>query len=865
MRSVRVIIVLSLAVVCLAAVSGPVGAKARVWRPRLVAGAGSLRPPSGVDPSTAAAYVPGELLVEFRSGVSAAERRALARGAGGVVLHRLPRSAAAPGRTAVLVSSSTQSTMELRREFAGDPEVAHVSPNYLRYIDEVPPDDPGLLQQWGLADVRAGDAWQATTGPNEVVIADIDTGVDVLHSDLAGNMWVNPAEVPGNGIDDEGNGYVDDVYGIDAAYGDSVPMDDDGHGTHTSGIAAALGDNGTGIAGMSWRARVMALKFITYWGGGTDAGAIECIDYAVRQKVEYGVNVVAINASWGGGAPSLFLRNAIQRAGDAGIVFVASAGNDAVNNDLVPHYPSSFDCDNILSVAATAASGRLAEFSCYGRLSVDIAAPGEDVLSCVADGGYELWSGTSMAAPFVTGVVALCAAQHPDETAAQRVQRIIESARRDPDVALKVRSGGRLDAAAALGLDAAAADTAAPVTTALEGGETSYDVAAPIVLFATDGPGGTGVAATEWRLDGGTWRAGTRVVVPAPRRARRTRLLEYRSTDRAGNVEVVRQLALAFDTTRPASRAVSLPPSPVSGGVGGRSFMDVYRVRLRGGETFTASTDGLAASSINVMAYTLRPRRRMIGVWAPSESRSFAFVAPFDGRYYLAVIPAGMWDSAAALYDFSYSVVPRGVDAVPPEAGIPGLRGTWHNTPVEAEIVAGDESGGSGVACVEQSADFGLTWQEGTRVFLDAPADHSNDGYHFLRFRASDAAGNVGATETRVIGIDTQGPVTQAWGPERAVHRGRRTLIRFRIDDLAPKARDCRLLVRSATTGKLACIKRLGVRLAADTIWWDPAYRHGAVVTCRWPAGAYVVRVVARDPAGNRTETALCERLLVVK
>ena len=177
MRGIRVFIVLSLAAAAVAVACPPVaGAGAPVWRPRLLPGAGSLAPPSGADPASVRAYVPGQLLVEFRTGVSGAEVRSAARGADGVVSRRLPQSAAASGRTLVLVSSATQSTAQLAARFGGDPSVARTSPNYLRYIAAVPPDDPGLAAQWGLEDVRAGDAWQTTTGAEDVVIADIDTG-----------------------------------------------------------------------------------------------------------------------------------------------------------------------------------------------------------------------------------------------------------------------------------------------------------------------------------------------------------------------------------------------------------------------------------------------------------------------------------------------------------------------------------------------------------------------------------------------------------------------------------------------------------------------------------------------------------------
>ena len=214
------------------------------------------------------------------------------------------------------------------------------------------------------------------------MIADIDTGVAYDHVDLAANMWHNPGEIPGNGIDDDGNGYIDDVYGIDSVNGDSDPYDDHGHGTHTSGTAAAVGNNGIGITGVAWQARIMALKFLDAGRSGTDADAITCIDYVVDEKLNHGVNVVAINASWGGGGYDALLRDAINAAGAANIVFCAAAGNGyGVDNDVTPHYPSSYDCANIISVAATDDNDALADFSNYGLTSVDLAAPGVDTLS----------------------------------------------------------------------------------------------------------------------------------------------------------------------------------------------------------------------------------------------------------------------------------------------------------------------------------------------------------------------------------------------------------------------------------------------------------------------------------------------------
>ena len=870
MRTIRVFIVLSLTAACVAmAVPGVASATARLWKPRLLPGAASLAPPAGMDPAASRAYVPGQLLVEFRAGVSGPELRSVARESGAIVSRRLPTGSAGDGGSLVLVSSATQSTPQLAARFAADPAVAQVGPNYLRYIQTVPPDDPGLAGQWGLEDVRAGDAWQTTTGSGDVVIADIDTGVDMTHPDLAANMWRNPGEIAGNGVDDDGNGYVDDVYGINTAYHTTLPMDDYGHGTHTSGIAAAAGDNGLGVAGMGWHTKIMALKFITYWGGGTDAGAIECIDYAVREKLDHGVNVVAINASWGGGAPDPFLRAAISRAGDAGIIFCAAAGNDATNNDLRPMYPSSFDSPNIITVAATDSTGHLAYFSNYGRVNVDIAAPGEDILSTVPDGRYERWSGTSMATPFVAGAVALCAAAHPGETVAQRIARILDSARPVEALAMKTATGGTLDAGAAVRLSDGAGDTTPPVTTALSPGDATYHVAVPVALFATDGPDGSGVASTEWRVDGAAWHHGASAVVQAPKGTHRVRVLEYRSTDRAGNVEATHELDVAIDTTVSSDgrHFVPMPPSPVSGGVSGGHRADFYKLKLHAGETFKGTADGLSAGSIAVLVYTLRPHPRMITIWFPSSWPSFAFKASKDATYYFGVMYASFWSTAPQLYRFSYEIAPPGTDILPPEVSLPHFHDRWSNQPVSGTVVADDGPGGSGVARIETSRDDGLSWSEGSQIGEDAPADHSNDGYHFVRYRALDVAGNVSDYGIAEIRIDTQGPVTQAWGPERKVRRGDHALIRYRAEDLSWWVRDARLVIRSADTGRLVCVKRLHPFLSADTIWWNPDYRFTAGVTCDWPAGAYSVKVAGttRDLAGNRWSAATCEQLLVVK
>ncbi|NUQ65031.1 MAG: S8 family serine peptidase [Pirellulales bacterium] len=334
------------------------------------------------------------------------------------------------------------------------PSVLYAEPDYRLQIDAAP-GDPQFGQLWGLhntgqaggtadADIDAPEAWDVFSGTGATVVAVIDTGVDYTHPDLAANMWRNPAEVAGNARDDDGNGLVDDVYGADFVNGDGNPIDDHGHGTHVAGTIAAVHNNGQGVAGVNPKAKIMALKFLDASGRGSVLDAVAAFDYAVA----HGARVS--NNSWGGGGFSQALADAIQRARQAGHVVVAAAGNSASNNDTAASYPAGYDFDNILSVAATDRNDRLASFSNFGLASVDIAAPGQEILSTTPGHTYSTFSGTSMATPHVTGVVSLVWDQHPDWTYARVIGQVLATADAIPSLAERTVVGGRLNAAAAV-------------------------------------------------------------------------------------------------------------------------------------------------------------------------------------------------------------------------------------------------------------------------------------------------------------------------------------------------------------------------------------------------------------------------------
>ncbi len=300
----------------------------------------------------------------------------------------------------------------------------YVEPNYIWSLNATP-NDPSFNALWGLhnngqnsgtpdADIDAPEAWDINTGSSDTVIAIIDTGVQYNHIDLAANMWVNPGEIPGNGLDDDGNGYIDDIYGIDAVNNDSDPMDDQGHGTHCAGTIGAVGNNGVGVVGVNWDVSMIALKFLDASGNGYTSDAVECLNYLLDLKENRGINVRLSSNSWGGGSFSQALYDVIEECKNADILTVCAAGNDyGVNNDTTPHFPSSYESDGVIAVASTDRNDGLSTFSNIGFESVDIAAPGTSIYSAIIGNTYGTKSGTSMATPHVSGVLGLIFSEYP--------------------------------------------------------------------------------------------------------------------------------------------------------------------------------------------------------------------------------------------------------------------------------------------------------------------------------------------------------------------------------------------------------------------------------------------------------------------
>lgn len=446
-------------------------------------------------------YSPDKLLVKFRNGASAAQIQSVVNAQGALSVQGFRHTARVTAGTIdqwrVMQLGRGADLVRIRAALMRNPLVTRVEYNYQVRI-ALTPDDPGFSQLWGLhnigqtggatdADVDAPEAWDLTTGDSSVVVAVIDTGVAYDHPDLAANIWINTGEIPSNGIDDDGNGYIDDVYGYDFSNNDSNPYDDHGHGTHVSGTIAAVGNNALGVTGVTWRARIMGVKFLDASGSGSLEGAISAILYAASNGAK------VMNNSWGGGGFSQALMDAIQAADQAGALFIAAAGNSGSNNDLTPNYPSNYEVQNVVAVAATDHGDLKASFSNYGATTVDLGAPGVSIYStvptvgngcCSNATGYQLLSGTSMATPHVAGAAALLMARFPGSTHLAIRDRLLSTVDQVPSMSGVTVSGGRLNVFNAMEVDSIAPAAVSDLATNLVG---SYSVTLRWTATGDDG------------------------------------------------------------------------------------------------------------------------------------------------------------------------------------------------------------------------------------------------------------------------------------------------------------------------------------------------------------------------------------------
>jgi subtilisin family serine protease len=403
---------------------------------------------SGVE--EAHSLVRPEVLVRFRAGVSEDVVNEITTRFNDRVEDEIE---SVPGLTTIDDPDNAEASA-IAAQYQALPEVEYAEPNYEISLDQpdndqkqVDVNDPRFHGQWSLTNINAVRAWATTRGSGAMVIAILDSGVEYTHVDLVNNIWTRPASIMP--YQDRDLGTVDDVHGYNAVSNDGDPLDDNGHGTNCAGIIGAECANNQGICGVNWKTQIMPLKFVNAGGFGALSDAVEAINYAIDRK-RAGVNIRIINASWGFGQHSRALEDVIRKAYDAGILFVAASGSTGANNDTTPHYPASYNLGNIISVAAVDKSDALAKFSNYGLKSVNLAAPGKDILTTALGNDYEQRSGTSMAAPIVAGVAALALSIHPDLSVDQLRSLLLESIDKRPGLPGKVSTGGRINAAKAV-------------------------------------------------------------------------------------------------------------------------------------------------------------------------------------------------------------------------------------------------------------------------------------------------------------------------------------------------------------------------------------------------------------------------------
>jgi subtilisin family serine protease len=457
---------LVLLVILVAAFAGQVRRLQKQWRStvRIIPGESKSRADAGqseLDQDAAASSGSPEVLVKFRAGVSEeAINQITAR-----FNHRIQDEIeAVPGLTAI-EDPDDVAAAAVAAQYQALPEVEYAEPNYEISLDQTGGDtsqskvnDQRIEEQWGLAndgrhggkkgaDISALQAWATTKGSDEIVVAVLDSGVEYTHPDLVNKIWTRPPSM--KPYQDRDLGTVDDVHGYNVVANNGEPTDENGHGTNCAGIIGAECGNNLGVCGVNWKTQIMPLKALNAGGFGTVLGAVAAINYAIDRK-RAGVNIRIINVSWGLTQHSRALEDVIRKAAEAGMLFVVASGSSSSDNDVSPHYPAGYNLGNVVSVAATDRNDALASFSNYGLKSVQIAAPGQDILPTALGNEYEQRSGTSMAAPVVAGVAALALSAHPNLSVDQLRSLLLASVDQPPGLRGKVSTQGRINAARAV-------------------------------------------------------------------------------------------------------------------------------------------------------------------------------------------------------------------------------------------------------------------------------------------------------------------------------------------------------------------------------------------------------------------------------
>ena len=660
---------------------------------------------------------PGQLLVAYDPGTSIGARRRTRALEDSTLIRRL----LVPELELVRIPPG-ESVAQAQAAYERLPGVAFAEPNGIVHMTDTVPNDPGFGVDWGLrntgqnvngivgtpgADINAVQAWDASTGDRSVTVAVVDTGVDYTHPDLSPNMWVNPGESGAgretNGIDDDHNGKVDDWQGWDFVNSDNDPKDEHYHGTHVAGIIGAKGNDSTGVAGVSWNVGIMPVRVLDAGGSGYWSDVADGFAYAGLMKAD------VANASLGGTSYSDAVRLAIEGAPNT--LFVFAAGNYSNNNDSYPFYPCSYTASNIICVAATDQNDSMADFSNYGTASVDLGAPGVNVYSDAPYGRYQFLSGTSMAAPHVSGAAALLASTYVGEGPAFWKEALLSTVEPLPGLAGKTVTGGRLNAAAAIRYG----DPYPPETTILSAPTGTVGSHSATIKFESS----EAYSTFECSLDGAAFSPCNSPATYAGL-ADGSHHFEVGATDASGNLDQTPATSdWAIDSLAPDITVIS----PAQGKIGstvviqGTNFDTVHSVTF-GGQAAAFSADSPTRLSATVPSGaktgSIVATNAHGSGWSPTDFT----VVPANDDFADAQELTGTSISAESFTNAAATLEP----GEPDHGGVPGGHSVWFawTAPVGGPVVV--DTTGSGF-------DTTLSVYAGTAVnALTAIAQNDDDG-----------------------------------------------------------------------------------------------------------------------------------------